>query len=146
MPLSTRMPLSTPIPEQEPGHVDLIVRKAVYPNCQTPTPRASSFHPTPPFPQTGPQTTRLQDKRLKPDVDEVKPRPRYKEKSYPRTRYAVVLLRQTLDTSEPGSRAPVRSSVRPTPSLHPANYLFFLPLKTLYVELRAFVTSVLSTL
>ncbi|CAO2650601.1 Nn.00g018930.m01.CDS01 [Neocucurbitaria sp. VM-36] len=91
---------------------------------------------------TDPITNSLHDNQLKTEINRVKSQI---QKSEYRTRYVVVLLsnKTILEAPDIEERLAV---IRRATGLDPKNSLFFLPPNTSQVELRAFVTSVLSTL
>jgi hypothetical protein len=91
---------------------------------------------------TDPVTNSLNDNKLKTEINKIKGQI---NKSDYRTRYVVVLLsdRTILEAPEIEERLAV---IRRATGLDPKSSLFFLPPRTSQVELRSFVTSVLSTL
>ncbi|KAF1837570.1 hypothetical protein BDW02DRAFT_565864 [Decorospora gaudefroyi] len=91
---------------------------------------------------TDPITNSLHDNQLKTDINRIKGQI---QKSGYRTRYVVVLLsdKTILEAPDIEERLAV---IRRGTGLDPKNSLFFLPPRTSRVELRAFVTSVLSIL
>lgn len=91
---------------------------------------------------TDPITNSLHDNQLKTDINRIKSQI---QKSEYRTRFVVVLLsnKTILEAPDIEDRLAV---IRRATGLDPKNSFFFLPPNTSQVELRAFVTSVLSTL
>jgi hypothetical protein len=89
-----------------------------------------------------PVTNSLNDNKLKTEINKIKGQI---HKSDYRTRYVVVLLsdKTILEAPEIEERLTV---IRRGTGLDPKSSLFFLPPRTSQVELRSFVTSVLSTL
>ncbi|KAJ4341846.1 hypothetical protein N0V87_001511 [Didymella glomerata] len=91
---------------------------------------------------TDPVTNSLHDNQLKTEINKIKGQI---QKSEYRTRYVVVLLsnKTILEAPDIEDRLAV---IRRATGLDPKNSLFFLPPNTSPVELRALVTSVLTTL
>ncbi|KAJ8116226.1 hypothetical protein OPT61_g2302 [Boeremia exigua] len=91
---------------------------------------------------TDPVTNSLHDNQLKAEINKIKTQI---QKSEYRTRYVVVLLsnKTILEAPDIEERLTV---IRRATGLDPKNSMFFLPPNTSQVELRAFVTSVLTTL
>ncbi|KAF1930854.1 uncharacterized protein M421DRAFT_361162 [Didymella exigua CBS 183.55] len=91
---------------------------------------------------TDPVTNSLHDNQLKTEINKIKGQI---QKSEYRTRYVVVLLsnKTILEAPDIEDRLAV---IRRATGLDPKNSLFFLPPNTSQVELRAFATSVLTTL
>lgn len=91
---------------------------------------------------TDPITNSLHDNQLKTDINRIKSQI---QKSDYRTRFAVVLLsnKTILEAPDIEERLTV---IRRATGLDPKNSFFFLPPNTSQVELRAFVTSILSIL
>ncbi|KAH7085723.1 Gryzun, putative trafficking through golgi-domain-containing protein [Paraphoma chrysanthemicola] len=91
---------------------------------------------------TDPITNSLHDNQLKTEINKIKGQI---QKSEYRTRYVVVLLSDKTILEAPDIEERL-ANIRRTTGLDPKNSLFFLPPNTSQVELRAFVTTVLSTL
>jgi hypothetical protein len=91
---------------------------------------------------TDPVTNSLHDNQLKTEINKIKTQI---QRSEYRTRYAVVLLSDKTILEAPDIEERL-ANIRRTTGLDPKNSLFFLPPNTSQVELRVFVTSVLSTL
>lgn len=89
---------------------------------------------------TDPITNSLHDNQLKTEINKIKAQ---LQKSAYNTRYAVVLLSNKTILEAPDIEERLMTIRRAT-GLDPKNSLFFLPPNTSQVELRAFVTSVLS--
>ncbi|KAF2833226.1 hypothetical protein CC86DRAFT_310940 [Ophiobolus disseminans] len=91
---------------------------------------------------TDPITNSLHDNQLKTDINKIKGQI---QRSEYRTRFVVVLLSDKTILESPDIEERL-ANIRRTTGLDPKNSLFFLPPNTSQVELRAFVTSVLSVL
>lgn len=91
---------------------------------------------------TDPITNSLHDNQLKTEINKIKGQI---QKSEYRTRYVVVLLSNKTILEAPDIEERL-ANIRRITGLDPKNSLFFLPPNTSQVELRAFVTSVLSAL
>jgi len=92
--------------------------------------------------KTDPVTNSLHDNQLKTEINKIKVQI---QRSEYRTRFAVVLLSDKTILEAPDIEERL-ANIRRTTGLDPKNSLFFLPPNTSQVEIRAFVTSVLSTL
>lgn len=91
---------------------------------------------------TDPITNSLHDNQLKTEINKIKGQI---QKSDYRTRYVVVLLSDKTILESPDIEERL-ANIRRTTGLDPKTSLFFLPPNTSQVELRAFVTSVLTVL
>lgn len=91
---------------------------------------------------TDPITNSLHDNQLKTEINKIKTQI---QKSEYRTRYVVVLLSNKTILEAPDIEERL-ANIRRTTGLDPKNSLFFLPPNVSPVEIRAFATSVLSTL
>jgi hypothetical protein len=91
---------------------------------------------------TDPTTNSLNDNKLKTEINKIKGQ---LQKSDYRTRYVVVLLSDKTISEAPDIEERL-AVIRRATGLDPKSSLFFLPPRTSQVELRAFVTSVLSAL